>query len=116
MAAKVYFPSYLPDIINFSGQYFEIFETILGFSLSFGLIVLFRDNLDFSNKLLSIVSENAYAAYIFHYPIVIAIQYSFDKVPVSSLVKFFVVGILSIVASFTFSYLVRIPVIVRKVL
>lgn len=116
MAAKVYFPSYLPDIINFSGQYFEIFETILGFSLSFGLIVLFRDKLNFSNKLLNIVSGNAYAAYIFHYPIVIAIQYSFDKVPVSSLVKFFVVGILSIVASFTFSYLVRIPGIVRKVL
>lgn len=116
MAAKVYFPSYLPDIINFSGQYFEIFETILGFSLSFGLIVLFRDRINFSNKLLNIMSENAYAAYIFHYPIVIAIQYSFDKVPISSLAKFFIVGILSIATSFAFSYLIRIPKIVRKVL
>ena len=117
MAAKVYFPSYFPDIINsWSGKHFEVFETIFGFSLSFGLIVYFRNNLNSSNKLLNIMSENAYAAYIFHYPIVIATQYSFDKVPVSLLVKFIIVGVLSIITSFAFSYLFRKPDFVKKVL
>ncbi len=117
MAAKVYFPSQFPDIINaWSGQYFEVFETILGFSLSFGLIVFFRNYLNSTNKLFSNMSENAYAVYIFHYPIVIAIQYSFDKVPISLLAKFLIVGILSIISSFAFSLMVRRPKMIRRVL
>lgn len=117
MAAKIYFPSFFPDIINsFSGQYFEIYETIFGFSLSFGLIVFFRDNLNFSNRLFSNMSENAYAAYIFHYPIVIAIQYGFDKVPISLLTKFVTVGGLSIITTFAFSSFIRKLKIVRKVI
>lgn len=117
MAFKVYFPGLFPDIINsLSGQYFEIFETILGFSLSFGLIVFFRDHLNSTNKLIKNMSENAYSAYIFHYPIVIAIQYCFDKVPASVLSKFFIVGILSIVFSFAFSHIIRRSKIVRRVL
>ena len=117
MAAKVYFPGFFPNIINsLSGQYFEIFETLLGFSLSFGLIVFFRDQLNSTNKLFKNMSENAYAAYIFHYPIVIAIQYGFDKVAINLLTKFFIVGILSIIFSFAFSQLIRTPKIVRRVL
>lgn len=117
MAAKVYFPWLFPDIINsWSGQYFEIFETILGFSLSFGLIVFFRDNLNSTNVLLKNMSDNAYATYIFHYPIVIALQFGFDTIPVSLLAKFFVVGFLSILISFAFSHLIRMPKIVRKVI
>ncbi|MBN2348524.1 MAG: acyltransferase family protein [Bacteroidales bacterium] len=116
MVAKIYFPSFFPDFINFwSGQYFEVFETILGFSLSFGLIVIFRDYLNLSNTLFNIMSENAYAAYIFHYPIVIAFQYSFDKVPINLLAKFLIVGILSIITSFTFSYMIRKPELIRRV-
>lgn len=117
MAAKIYFPSLFPEIVNsLSGQYFEIFETILGFSLSFGLVVFFRDNLNSTNKLFKNLTESAYAAYIFHYPIVIAFQYGFDKVSLNLFAKFVVVGILSIVTTFAFSYLVRRPEIIRRVI
>lgn len=117
MALKVYCPQVFPDFINsLSGKYFEIFETILGFSLSFGLLVLFRDKLNFSNRILGTLSANAYAAYIFHYPIVIVLQFSFDKLTIHLPVKFALVGILSIIATFAFSYLVRLPRIVRRVL
>lgn len=117
MAAKIYFPSLFPDIINsLSGQYFEIFETILGFSLSFGLVVFFRDNLNSTNSLFKNLTESAYAAYIFHYPIVIAFQYGFDKVPLNLFAKFVLVGILSIVTTFAFSYLVRKPGIIKRVI
>lgn len=113
MAAKIYFPSIFPDIINYwSGKYFEIFETILGFSLSFGLIVFFRDHLNTTNKLFKNMSEDAYAAYIFHYPIVIAFQYSFDGVPISLLAKFCIASILS----FAFSHIIRAPQIIKRVL
>lgn len=117
MAAKIYFPSLYPDIINsFSGKYFEVFETILGFSLSFGLIVFFRDNLNSTNKLFKNLSDSAYAAYIFHYPIVIALQYCFDKVPLSLFAKFIIVGLLSIITTFAFSYLVRKPMVIKRVI
>lgn len=116
-AIKIYYPSMFPDIINsISGKYFEIYETILGFSLSFGLIVLFRDYFNSSKKLINILAENAYAAYIFHYPIVIAIQFGFDKVQISVLSKFIIVGILSIIATFAFSYFIRKSKIIRKVI
>jgi glucans biosynthesis protein C len=117
MASKIYFPSLFPDIINsWTGQYFELFETLLGFSLSFGLIVFFRDHLNFTNKLFNIMSANAYAAYIFHYPIVIAFQYGFDKVSINLFAKFLIVGILSIILSFAFSYIIRTPKIIKRVL
>ena len=117
LAAKVYFPSCFPNVINsLSGQYFDVFETILGFSLSFGLIVLFRDYLNSSNKLFTIMSDNAYGAYIFHYPIVIALQYIFDNVPIGLPAKFIIVGVLSITISFAFSFLIRKPIVVKKVL
>ena len=117
MAAKVYFPSVFLDIINtLCGRYFEIFETILGFSLSFGLLVIFREKMNFTNKLLGLLSANAYAAYIFHYPVVIALQYGFDKLSIHLLAKFILVGTLSIIITVAFSHLVRIPAIVKKVL
>lgn len=117
MAVKIYFPFLFPDMINtWAGQYFEIYETVLGFSLSFGLVVLFRDYLNFTNRLFSDMAENAYAAYIFHYPIVIAIQYGFDKLPIGVFAKFIVVGALSIIATFAFSNLIRKPKFVRRII
>ena len=117
MAAKIYFPSCFPDLINsLSGKYFEIFETVFGFSLSFGLIVFFRDNLNSSNILFSNMSENAYAGYIFHYPIVIALQYGFDKASINLFTKFIIVGILSIITTFALSFFIRKLRIVRRVL
>ncbi len=117
MASSVYFPSLFPEFIHsWKGRYFEIFETILGFSLSFGLIVFFRDHLNSSGKVSVTLSENAYAVYIFHYPIVIAIQYAFDGVNLDLLPKFFIAGILSVSASYAFSYLVRLSPVVRRVI
>jgi len=108
LAVKIYYPSLFPDIINlWSGRYFEIFETTLGFSLSFGLLVLFRDHINITSRLFANMAENAYAAYIFHYPIVIAIQYGFDKIPISVFTKFIIVGVLSIIATFAFSHMFR---------
>lgn len=107
-AIKVYLPSIFPDAINsWSGKYFEVFETIMGFSLSFGFIVLFRDYMNVSNRFLKNMAGNAYAAYIFHYPIVISLQYSFDSLSIGVFTKFLIVGILSIIATFTFSHLIR---------
>ncbi len=116
-ASKVYFPSLFPDVINsWSGKYFEVFETIMGFSLSFGLMVLFRDHLNVSNQLLANMAENAYAAYIFHYPIVIILQYGFDQVPVRVFNKFIIVGILSIIATFALSHMIRKLKFIREIL
>jgi glucan biosynthesis protein C len=117
LATKIYFPSLYPDAINsWAGKYFEIFETIMGFSLSFGLIVIFRDYLNVTNKLLTNMAENSYAAYIFHYPIVIALQFSFDKILINVLNKFIIVGFLSIIATFAFANLIRKPKIIRRIL
>lgn len=117
MSAKIYFPTLFPDIINaWSGQYFEIYETILGFSLSFGLLVLFRDHLNVTSKFFTKMAESAYAAYIFHYPIVIGIQYSFDNTPINVLAKFIIVGALSILATFAFSSIIRKPAVIRRII
>jgi glucan biosynthesis protein C len=117
LALKVYFPPLFPDALNsLAGEYFEIYETILSFSLSFGLITLFRDYLNMTGNLFANMARDSYGAYIFHYPIVIAIQYGFDKINMSVFSKFMIVGLLSIVATFAFAHIIRKIKIIQKII
>jgi len=117
MASSIYLSPWLPKAINsLPGKSFEIFETIMGFSLSFGLIVLFREKLNLSKKWTRMLSGNAYGAYIFHFPIVIAVQVLLDKINLDILLKFLLASIISIIVSFAFTEIIRKSEIVRKVI
>lgn len=116
MAVLIYFSPYFDQFAGFIvWKNFEIYETILCISLCFGLIVVFREYFNKTSSTISILADNSFSAYIFHFPIVIFIQYSFDSINIDVLSKFVIVSIISIIASYSFSYLIRKIDFVKKI-
>jgi len=109
MALLIYLRPVLPEtFINAVYSTWVVFESFMAVFLCFGLIVLFREKFSSTNSLLKSLSSTAYLAYILHYPIVILVQYLLDKVVIINPTgKFITVSILSVVFTFTISYLIR---------
>ncbi|MDX9880924.1 MAG: acyltransferase [Prolixibacteraceae bacterium] len=113
----VYFMPIMPDFVKRTiDSNTELFETTLCISLCFGLIGVMRDYGNKTNGFLKILSANSYGAYIFHFPIVILLQYLFDTVEINILVKFIVVSILSIFSSYTFTIGLRKIEVLKKII
>jgi glucans biosynthesis protein C len=116
MAGVIYLRSFLPAL-QFISYHWAIYESFMAVFLSWGLIVLFREFFNNTGVKMKRLAEDSYAAYIFHFPIVIAIQYAFDKVVIGgALGKFITVSILSIVLTYVFSDIIREIPGVKKVL
>jgi glucans biosynthesis protein C len=94
-----------------------IYESFMAVFISWGLIVFFREFLNNAGILMKWLSENAYAAYIFHYPVVLVIQYMLDMVVIGgALGKFITVSIISVVVTYLLSDIIRRLPYVKKVL
>jgi glucans biosynthesis protein C len=106
---------------NSIGKWFDdtrfLYETIMGMCLSFGLVLVGKYILNYTNNMWRFLSSNAYAAYIFHFPIAIFFQVIMEKVPpYNPLSKFLLVSLLSVTFTFIISNLIRKIPGFRKVL
>lgn len=70
----------------------------MGFGL--GLIVLFRERFNIQGYAARFMSANAFAVYLFHPPILIALALMLHFIAVPGLVKFALLTMLSVVVSF----------------
>lgn len=82
-------------------------ESFIAVGLSLGLITLFRERLNEQRPIWRTMSENAYAAYLFHVPVAVAFQYAAAPLPLTAMPKFLLLGVASVVATFGLSYLIR---------
>jgi len=91
----------------------SVWESMVGVSVSIFLIVLFREKFNHQGVLARFLSINAFAVYVFHPPILIAIARMMGSLQVHPLIKFPLLTSLSIVASFTLCEFVfrKIPVL-----
>lgn len=95
----------------------NIFSSVFAVFIIFGMLTLFREKFNGTSKYLNILSRISYAAYIIHYPIVLAVQHSFDKISIGGAWgKFIVVSILSICITYIVSYLLIKIKYINKVL
>ena len=62
------------------------------------------------------MSDNIFGMYIFHVPVVVALQYAFDPVQASALTLFIIVSIISIPGTFFISYVVRLIPGVKRII
>ena len=100
MAAAVYIGAPVWDIWPFYESFFAI-------ALICGLITLFREKYNLTTPLLKTLSRSSYAAYIFHFPIVLSVQYLLDRVVIGGAVgKFITVSIISVVVTYLVSILI----------
>jgi hypothetical protein len=90
-----------------------LLEAFAGTGISIGCLALFREKFNRQGKWAAFFSANAFAVYVFHPPILIAITRLMGSQQVDPLVKFLLATVLSIVASFAICGLVirKIPVL-----
>lgn len=101
MAFIVYTAHLIPHTADILFSKWDIYEAFLCVFLCFGLIVLFREKLNLSTSKFKFLAANSYLAYIFHFPIVLTVQYSFDKVTMGGAIgKFLIVSFLSVVITY----------------
>jgi len=109
----------------YTNFYFEIERSILlmfframlwsflGLSIFMTLIRIFHYNYDRPSRLWQKISDNAYAIYIIHLPVIVILQYLLIKLPLLPFVKFMIVFFAGLIISYLMSeYLIhRIPIV-----
>ncbi|OPY79096.1 MAG: Glucans biosynthesis protein C [Syntrophorhabdus sp. PtaU1.Bin058] len=91
-------------------------EALFCVGVCIGLLALFKTLFNRTGRIMQLLSENAFGAYIIHVPIVVAFQYAFDPVRAGAFTLFVIVSLLSIPASFLVSVLLRFIPGVKRVL
>lgn len=117
LAIVVYIAPQNSVMMKFLNESWWLYEAFLGIFLSWGLIILFREFFNVTNRTFHILAENSYAAYIFQGPIVIALQYNLDGIHlINAFGKFATVAILSVVITYLVSIVVRKIPYLKKIL
>ena len=85
--------------------------------MSIGLLTLFRVKFNQQNSLVKLLSDNSFALYVFHAPVLVTISLLFQSLALYPLAKFFLVAAIAIPATFALTYLIlrRIPLL-KKVI
>lgn len=93
----------------------SIWVAVICVGMSLGLLVLFRERLNTQGPLARFLSRNAFAVYLFHPPILVAIALALGSLAAPPVAKFVLLTGLSCVASFVAAEWVfrRIPVLNR---
>lgn len=101
LAFIVYAAHLIPPTADILFSKWDIYEAFLCVFLCFGLIVLFREKINLGTPKFRFLAANSYLAYIFHFPIVLTVQYSLDKVSIDGAIgKFLIVSLLSVVITY----------------
>ncbi len=96
---------------------YALWESFTAVAMSIGLLTLFRQKFNGQTRLTRILSDNSFAAYVFHAPVLIAISLLLQPLAWAPAAKFGLVSILAVSATFalTFFILRRVPLL-KKVI
>ena len=90
-----------------------VWEAVLCVGFCAGLLTLTRERLPQQTRLMKILSDNAFAVYIFHVPVVTLLQYALSGTSLGPLESFFAVTALGIALTFPLTHFVlrRLPLL-----
>jgi surface polysaccharide O-acyltransferase-like enzyme len=95
------------DIVR--GIFYPIWESLLCSALIVGLLVLFRERVNFHGRLAQALADSQYAAYVLHLFVVILIQAAVAALVAPPFAKFVLVAALAVPLTFLLSSWVRKP-------
>jgi len=98
------------------GVVYPVWEAFTGCGLCIGVFVLFRERINFHGSLSKALARGQYAAYLFHVPLILLIQYWILNIAMSPLAKWALVSAIGVPASFLLAHFLTKPAWARKVL
>jgi glucan biosynthesis protein C len=90
-----------------------LWESLLCVGFCIGLLTLARERFPLQTRLMKILSDNAFAVYIFHVPVVTLLQYALSGSSLGALESFFAVSLLGIALTLPLTHFVlrRLPLL-----
>jgi glucan biosynthesis protein C len=86
---------------------YALWEQLFGIAVMIGLVVWFREKINFQNGIMKALSNSSYTAYIIQVPILVLLALGFQSLQLPLLVKFAVVSPIGVSLCFLCAYLVR---------
>lgn len=86
---------------------YVIWETILFIAISVFLIAFFHDKLNRANSVIKWMAVNVFAVYIVHQTVLYVFQIQFLPIAIPTIVKFFIVSLITVPICFLLSQLIR---------
>lgn len=98
---------------SWPAAYYAVWESFVAVAMTMGLLSLFRDKLNFANGLTQKLSASAFAVYMFHPPIIVAVTLLMGPLNIMPVLKWALAGVISIPLCFLIGYyiLLRIPLL-----
>jgi len=95
---------------------YAAWEQLLGFSLIIGLFGIFKKRWNSQGRLASKLSASAYGVYVFHPPILIALNALFLNADIAPFLKFVILTPISLGACFLFAWLIKMIPGVKRIM
>lgn len=100
--------------LHYQAAIYAVWEQIVCVLFCTGLLVVFRDRFDFRNRAIAFLSNNSFAVYVIHPPVLVAITLGMRQLPWPPLQMFAVAWVAALAGSFaTGAVLRRIPILKR---
>lgn len=101
--------------LSWQAAAYALWESFVSVAMAIGLITLFREKYNYQGKVVKVLSDNSFAVYVFHAPIIIAASQLIKNVTLLPIVKFAILCIVCIPVCFIFTHFVirRIPLLKR---
>jgi len=93
-----------PGGLNPAAFFYTLYESILCVGLSIGLIALFRDRFNTQGKIAKTMADDSYTVYLFHIPVLLALQLALIDVGIDPLLKFVMFLAIGLPLSFLVSH------------
>lgn len=77
--------------LNPAGFFYTLYESIMCVGMSIGLIALFQGRLNIQGKIAKAMAEDNYTVYLFHIPVLAALQFALIGVSIDPMLKFAIV-------------------------
>ena len=90
--------------ITWESAVYSIWESFISISMSIGLISIFKEKLNRRNNLIQKMTDNSFAVYVFHTPVITGMALLFEDIPFYPIVKFAILSIISIPICFLLTY------------
>ena len=99
--------------ISWQSAAFCVWESIVAVSMAIGMIALFKEKLNKQGKFIKALSEDAFAVFVFHAPILVGFTLLASPIELNLIPKFLALLPICIVSSFLFAHFVirKIPVL-----
>jgi peptidoglycan/LPS O-acetylase OafA/YrhL len=99
--------------ITWQSAGFSLWESAVAVAVDIGLISLFKDRFNRQSRLVKALSDNAFAVYVFHAPLIIAVSLWFRPVMMPPILKWVMLSVICIPLCFAFAHFVvrRLPLL-----